>query len=78
MTRLGNFLREDLGKLEKDFQIIEDSIIDFTNYRNENNKLKISIERINVFLSYWKQHSNQLEDKRFYEDKNGDLAKWKN
>ena len=75
MTRLGNFLREDLGKLEKDFQIIEDSIIDFTNYRNENNKLKISIERINVFLSYWKQHSNQLEDKRFYEDKNGDLAK---
>ena len=75
MTRLGNFLREDLGKLEKDFQIIEDSIIDFTNYKNENNKLKISIERINVFLSYWKQHSNQLEDKRFYEDKNGDLAK---
>ena len=56
MNNLVSFLQDDLKEIDESFAHVKDLI----NYRlhDEDNK---HIERIDMFISYWSQHSESLD-----------------
>lgn len=62
MNRLVNFLQDDLKEIDHSFQNIREVIDCKINYRcQEESMLAKDIERLETFISYWKQHSKSLE-----------------
>ena len=55
--RLFNFLKDDLEKLEKNISVLVDMINTTHLHYSDTQK---PLENIDNFLSYWKQHINDL------------------
>ena len=76
--RLFNFLKDDLEKLEKNIKILTDMINTTPLHYLDTQK---PLDDIDNFLSYWKQHINEIKydcdrckDKmRIYDYENGDI-----
>ena len=61
MSRLVNFLQDDLKEINHSFQNIREAIDCKINYQEESMLAK-DIERLETFLSYWQQHAKSLEE----------------
>jgi hypothetical protein len=59
MSRLVSFLKEDLREIDESFENVKEVIENKIYYENRGD-LENHIERIDWFISYWKQHSNSL------------------
>ena len=60
MSRLKNFLTDDLQKLEKAYTEIDNIIADRVNYIKEDTKISEHLETLEQFLSYWQHHHKKL------------------
>mgnify|MGYP003651750072 CR=1 FL=1 len=61
MNRLVNFLQSDLKEIDESFENVKE-VIENKIYYNNRNDLEKHIERIDIFISYWQQHSNSLQE----------------
>jgi hypothetical protein len=61
MSRLINFLTEDLQKLEKAYTEIDNIIADRVHYIKEDTKISEHLETLEQFLSYWQHHHKKLQ-----------------
>tara|TARA_Y100001968_G_C19264087_1_gene670753 strand:+ start:117 stop:332 length:216 start_codon:yes stop_codon:yes gene_type:complete len=62
MSRLKNFLIDDLQKLERAYTEIDEIITDRVHYIKEDTKISEHLEVLENFISYWRVHSNNLEE----------------
>ena len=60
MSRLVNFLQEDLKEIDHSFQNIREAINCKINYQDDSMLAK-DIERLETFIIYWQQHAKSLE-----------------
>ena len=61
MSRLKNFLIDDLKEIDHSFQNIREAINCKINYQDDS-ILSKDIETLERFIIYWRQHSKNLED----------------
>ncbi len=61
MSRLKNFLIDDLKEIDQSFQNIREAIDCKINYQDDS-ILSKDIETLERFISYWRQHSQNLEE----------------
>jgi len=59
MNRLVNFLQDDLKEIDESFANVKDLINYRLNYEDSKDMDK-HIDRIDMFISYWLQHSESL------------------
>jgi hypothetical protein len=63
MSRLKNFLIDDLQKLERAYTEIDNIIADRVHYSiKEETKISEHLEVLENFILYWRVHSNNLEE----------------
>ena len=60
MNRLIDFLQDDLKEIDESFESLKQIVEDKIHYTNRGD-LENHIERIDRFISYWKQHAKSLE-----------------
>jgi len=60
MSRLVGFLQDDLNEIDESFESLKQIVEDKVYYQNRGD-LENHIERIDRFISYWKQHTKSLE-----------------
>ena len=60
MSRLVGFLQDDLNEIDESFESLKEIVEDKVYYQNRGD-LENHIERIDRFISYWKQHAKSLE-----------------
>ena len=58
-SRLKGFLIQDLKEIDESFESVKESIENKIYYENRGD-LENHIERIDRFISYWRQHSKSL------------------
>jgi len=61
MSRLKNFLIDDLKEIDQSFQNIREAIDCKINYQDDS-ILSKDIETLERFISYWRQHGQNLEE----------------
>ena len=61
MSRLVGFLQDDLKEIDESFESVKQIMEDKIYYENRGD-LENHIERIDRFISYWKQHAKSLEE----------------
>ena len=62
MSRLKNFLIDDLQELERAYTEIDKIIADRVHYIKEDTKISEHLEVLENFILYWRVHSNNLEE----------------
>mgnify|MGYP003134693644 FL=1 len=63
MSRLKNFLIDDLQKLERAYTEIDNIFADRVHYNiKEDTKIEEHLETLENFISYWRQHSKKLKE----------------
>ena len=60
MNRLVGFLQDDLYEIDESLESLKQIMEDKVYYQNRGD-LENHIERIDRFISYWKQHAKSLE-----------------
>ena len=60
MNRLVGFLQDDLYEIDESLESLKQIVEDKVYYQNRGD-LENHIERIDRFISYWKQHAKSLE-----------------
>jgi len=60
MSRLKNFLTDDLQKLEKAYTEIDNIIDDRVHYIKEDTKILEHLETLERFVLYWHHHHKKL------------------
>ena len=60
MNRLVGFLQDDLYEIDESLESLKQIVEDKIYYQNRGD-LENHIERIDRFISYWKQHAKSLE-----------------
>ena len=60
MSRLVGFLQDDLYEIDESLESLKQIVEDKVYYQNRGD-LENHIERIDRFISYWKQHAKSLE-----------------
>ena len=60
MNRLVGFLQDDLNEIDESLESLKQIVEDKVYYQNRGD-LENHIERIDRFISYWKQHAKSLE-----------------
>ena len=61
MSRLVGFLQDDLNEIDESFESLKQIVEDKVYYQNRGD-LENHIQRIDRFISYWKQHAKSLEE----------------
>ncbi len=63
MSRLKNFLIDDLQKLERAYTEIDNIFADRVHYNiKEDTKIEEHLETLENFILYWRQHSKKLKE----------------